>query len=118
MSRTSNSEPQPQLWKEEADSVISDITSHVSNAAISEHLQSDNQKVYLNLTTLEQSRYCVELSACGFRVVGNAFDDASLDGKEYYETPYSLLSAISPTFSNSFGNALLKKLQALENRKE
>lgn len=102
-------------WREEAKSVINDIKGHVMNIQISEALENTDQKIYLNLTTLENSQYCIELSSSGFRVVGKSFDNINLDGESYFETPYSLLSSISPQFHQSFGNALLIKLIALKN---
>lgn len=103
-------------WMEEAKSVIKDIEEHVSNIQISEDLESTDQKIYLNLTTLENNKYCIELSSSGFRVVGKNFNDKHLEDENYYETPYSLLSSISPQFHHSFGNLLSEKLNALQNQ--
>lgn len=103
-----------QSWKEEAQSVINDIKQHVLEAQISECLESSDQKIHLNLATLENNKYCIELSASGFRVVGNDFNESNLSEGSYFETPYSLLSSLSPQFHNSFGSALLMKLSALQ----
>ncbi|KAK4873093.1 hypothetical protein RN001_015122 [Aquatica leii] len=99
-------------WKQEAASVINDIKNHVKNVEIS-NLKNTNQRVYLNITTLESENYCVELSGQGFRVVGKAYDLVDLTDTEYFETPYSLLSKISLNFYQSFGNELMSKLQAV-----
>lgn len=106
-----------QSWEEEAQGVINDIKQHVVDAQISEVLKSNDQKIYLNLTTLENNKYCIELSAGGFRVVGNDFNESNLTEGSYFETPYSLLSSLSPQFHNSFGSALLMKLSALQENK-
>ncbi|XP_044750146.1 GSK3B-interacting protein [Coccinella septempunctata] len=97
-------------WKLEAQSVIGDIGNHVKFVAISETLLNTNNKIFLNLETLENRTFCIELSASGFRIVGNAFNQNNLDESEYYETPYSLLNRISPMFSASFRDELLEKL--------
>ncbi|XP_012233896.1 GSK3-beta interaction protein [Linepithema humile] len=100
-------------WRLEAQAVINDVRKHVQDLKVSERLQSTNQVIYLNLTTLEGLRFCVELSAAGFTIVGNRHDDTSNVGNECFETPYSLLDFISPQYRNSFGNSLLDKLKQL-----
>ncbi len=129
-------------WKLEAQAVIDDIKQGVNYAAISEKLsvrlldtrtytcydsyvsfllQSTNACIHFNLTTKEQLRRTVKLTAAGFEVVGN---DHDVDGTENveerkedrltYETPYSLLNEISPGFSRSFGFSLMEKLSQLQ----
>lgn len=110
------SDTEVENWIEEAKSVINDIKGHVANVQICEGLESTDWKIFLNLTTLESKKYCIELSVNGFRVVGNSFDETLLDEENYFETPYSLLSAISPGFQKSFGGALVTKLSALQEK--
>lgn len=107
------SDVEVQDWREEAKSVINDIKEHVTDVHICEAFQNNDHKIYLNLTTLESKPHCIELSASGFRVVGNDFNEMDLNEETYFETPYSLLSSISPQYRSSFGNALLTKLNAL-----
>lgn len=107
------SDAEAQNWNEEAKSVINDVKDHVIDIHISPELLNNDHKIYLNLTTLENRKYCIELSANGFRVVGNDFNVINSNEDNYFETPYSLLSVLSPLFHNSFGNALLSKLSAL-----
>lgn len=99
-------------WAQEAVAAINDIKKHVVKASLSEVLESNNQHIFINLTTLEKSDYCVEISASGFRVVGRKYDDNSLSTIENmnYETPYSLLNSISASYRESFGGELMKKL--------
>lgn len=99
-------------WKIEAQAVINDIKSHVKQIIISDKIKSTNQKIVLNLTTLEDELFCIELSGFGFRVLGKGYDSSNNNG-EYFETPYSLLNSLSPLFQQSFGNELLKKLNDL-----
>lgn len=103
-------------WRLEAQAVIDDVKNHVQDLRVSERLTSTSQVVYLNLITLEGLRFCVELSAAGFAVVGNRHDDVSNVGDERFETPYGLLDFVSPQYRNSFGNELLNKLKELSDR--
>ncbi|KAL6447107.1 hypothetical protein ACFW04_001447 [Cataglyphis niger] len=103
-------------WRLEAQAVINDVKKHVRELKVSEQLISTNQVIYLNLTTLEGLRFCVELSAAGFAIVGNQHDDTSNTSNERFETPYSLLDFVSPQYRNSFGNSLLDKLKELNDR--
>ncbi|CAF4953873.1 unnamed protein product [Pieris macdunnoughi] len=99
-------------WPKEAEAAINDIKKHVKTACISTALKNTNQCVYLNLTTLEDLNYCIEMSAAGFRVVGRKYDDTNLATIENmnYETPYALLNSISQKYRESFGGELMNKL--------
>lgn len=58
---------------------------------------------------------CIELSILGFRVVGDSFDDNQEERvSKYYETIYALLDSLSPGYSQSFGEALARKLSSLD----
>ncbi|KAF5300688.1 hypothetical protein FQA39_LY11050 [Lamprigera yunnana] len=99
-------------WRHEAESVIIDVKNHVKHIELS-NLKNTTKNVFLNITTLEDQDYCVELSKDGFRVVGKSFNVDDQNNGEYFETPYSLLSKISINFYRSFGNELMSKLHAV-----
>lgn len=101
-------------WKLEAESVINDVKNHVQNFVLSEKLLSTNSAIFLNLTTLENLKFCIKLTAAGFTIIGNQHDDTSNNENMYFETPYSLLDFVSPQYRNSFGNSLLNKLNQLK----
>ncbi|XP_026725398.1 GSK3-beta interaction protein [Trichoplusia ni] len=105
-------------WPQEAEAAINDIRKHVKSACISPTLLSNNQRIFINLTTLENSDYCIEMSGNGFRVVGRKYDDTSLSSIENmnYETPYALLNNISQKYRESFGGELMNKLLDLAAR--
>lgn len=105
-------------WPQEAEAAINDIRKHVKVASISSQLHNNNQRIYINLTTLESTDYCVEMSANGFRVVGRKYDDTTLSSIENmnYETPYALLNNISQKYRESFGGELMNKLLDLAAR--
>ncbi|KAJ2945850.1 hypothetical protein O0L34_g4756 [Tuta absoluta] len=107
-------------WPAEAEAAINDIKKHVKGAKVSESVSSSNQRIYINLTTLEGAPYCVEMSASGFRIVGKRHDDTSLSEKDgtTFETPYALLNVISQKYKESFGGELMSKLMELAKKEE
>ncbi|XP_034940012.1 GSK3-beta interaction protein [Chelonus insularis] len=100
-------------WKVEAQAIINDVRRHVQDIKISEKLCSTNNSIYLNLTTLEGLKFCVEVSGNGFSITGNQHDSVINTDNKTFETPYSLLDSISPKYRESFGNDLMKKLNNL-----
>ncbi|XP_017877965.1 GSK3-beta interaction protein [Ceratina calcarata] len=113
MKEASNEVLNEEQWKLEAQAVIGDVKNHVKEIKVAENLRNNNQFVYLNLTTLEGSKFCIELSAAGFAIVGNEHDDTSHRRTEHFETPYSLLDLVSPRYRDSFGSSLQRKLEQL-----
>lgn len=107
-------------WPQEAEAAINDIRKHVSKASVSPILTNTNQRIYINLTTLENANYCIEMSAMGFKVVGRTYDDNSLSqsDNDTYETPYALLNEISQKYKESFGGELMSKLMDLAKSSE
>lgn len=104
-------------WRAEAEGVINDVKGHVKDIHVAPNLVSNSQVIYLNVLTLEDIKLCVELSGKGFRIVGNDFDDSSQPGAKYFETPYAVLDFISPLYRDSFGKALIDKLNVLAKEK-
>lgn len=118
-------------WRSEALAVIADIQKFVNKITISTVLPCDENGVYMNLETQEGTNLTVELSAAGFRVCGHQFDTLEIASGEdkvdqpsstcseqislavYYETPYSLLDSISPSYRDSFSNELAQRLKEL-----
>ena len=62
-----NGDIRPML-KNEAEGAIEEIRFAVLFAALSQKLSCSEDVVYLNITTLENHSYCVELSYKGFKV--------------------------------------------------
>lgn len=103
-----------ELWRQEADAVIADVHHHVDQIYVSSVLPQSRKTIFLNLATLEKRRYCVELTAFGFKIVGEQFDVNNLEGNQVFETPYSLLESVSPRYRESFGEQLVEKLIILQ----
>ncbi|XP_076979590.1 GSK3B-interacting protein [Tamandua tetradactyla] len=99
----------------EAEAVVNDVLFAVHNMFVSKNLHCADDVAYINVETKERSRYCLELTEAGLRVVGYDFDqvDDHLQ-TPYHETIYSLLDTLSPAYREAFGNALLQRLEALE----
>lgn len=109
-----NEKPNDEHWILEAQAIIDDVKQHVADIKVSKKLRNSNQSFHLNLTTLEGSRFCIEVSSAGFTIVGNEHDDATSKGEnERFETPYSLLNFVSPQYKDSFGSSLVHRLEQL-----
>ncbi|XP_062533469.1 GSK3-beta interaction protein [Armigeres subalbatus] len=106
------SEPEDVLdWTKEANGVIQDIIRHVKEAKISNVLIPTESEVFINLRTLEETEVCVKLNGQGLQIVGDRFDCVNLaDSNDHYETPYALLSSVSPAYVESFGTCLADAL--------
>ncbi|XP_056638236.1 GSK3B-interacting protein-like [Diorhabda carinulata] len=97
-------------WKLEAEAIINDVKAHVNQINISEKIPSSNSCIYMNLRTKEEKKFCIQLSSEGFKIVGLDWDENNLDSEQFFETPYSLLNSVSPSFSSSFASAVCDKL--------
>lgn len=103
-------------WIDEANHVIQDVKDLVQMIQISDD-QPDDKCVYLNLITKERRDYTIKLCELGFCVVSRKINSPNVINESdivYYETPYSLLSTISNSYCESFGNKLRQKLEKLE----
>lgn len=116
----------------EAEAAVSETAFGVRDIRIAEALPFSESLAYLNLTTLEGERLCIEISARGFRPVGVDYDDVmgpvpppkqdntppalSTDSLkfEHYETIYALLSARSAGFRDRFSQRLAERLVQLQ----
>ena len=80
--------------------------------------QSTNTSIYLNLTTVEDLKFTIELSPQGFVVVSkDVHDTISIEvpseNLTYFETPYSLLDSVSPGYREAFGRSLASQLRKI-----
>lgn len=100
-------------WVVEALAVIHDVKDHVSEITIADGSVNNDQLIHMNLTTKEKHRYCIELTAQGFRVVGYDYNQINVASDDYFETPYALLDKLSPLYRQAFGDSLVSKLLLL-----
>lgn len=104
-------------WPDEAAAVIDDIKGHVREVFVSTTLLATEREIYLNCETLESKKCTIRLSSDGFQIVGDSFDKIEHCNAYPYETPYALLNVLSPGYMNSFGTALCKALENLQEKK-
>lgn len=98
-------------WDEEARAVIDDVKNNVQQICISESLPATDHCIYLNCETLEGNKYTICLSSSGFQIVGKDFNKVdAIDSSVTYETPYAMLTEISESYKQSFGEELKKAL--------
>lgn len=102
-----------QEWVVEAQAIIKDVQDCVFLLKVSDSVELSDSCVHLNLTTLEQQCYTIELSAAGFRVVSLQHDSTCSPSENYFETPYSLLDNLSPMYRVKFCSALSQRLELL-----
>lgn len=100
----------------EVDYHIKDIGFAVNSISLSTKLPQQPHHVFMNIETKESEKFTIQLNNAGFKVVSHEFDLDQSGSAKYpitYETIYALLQEISPSYVNSFGNALSAKLQNL-----
>ena len=109
----------------EAERFCLDISYGVKYVKISDKLEKNSSVVHINISTLENENWCIELNNHGFIIVSNSFD--SIDNtpepnyisnkKKKFETIESLMFTISPMFSQKFNEMVSKKLNEMVSKK-
>lgn len=98
------------LLSVEAKAAVKEVAFAVKTISISQTFPNSEDAYHLNLETLEDKKYCVELTVKGFRIINSN----ACENSEYYETIYSLLDAMSPQYRVQFSSALSRKLSEIE----
>ena len=110
--------------EEEAVSAVREFSFAVQTICISEMLPRTAELLFLNITTLEGSTYCVELTGKGWRIASHRQDCMNGDFRQlathtrYFESLYALLDTLSPLYRQQFGSRLLSKLNELKEAQE
>ncbi|XP_053207615.1 GSK3B-interacting protein-like [Panonychus citri] len=116
-------------WTKEAQFIVKEFESVVNYISVSTKLDQSDHLIYFNCETKEGDKYCIELTAAGFRIVSNLFDTIDEDkkivheeendeGQEkilnsvFYETMNALLDKMSPLYRIAFSNQLIEKLNS------
>ena len=104
----------------EALRVCQEIAFGVQSAAVSDKLEKNDALAYINVRTLEQHDWCVELTATGYLVVAKEFDtidDAvkqdNMTKSMTFETVEALMNHLSPLFVKKFNDSVAEKLKNL-----
>uniref|UniRef100_A0A1I8EED7 DUF727 domain-containing protein n=1 Tax=Wuchereria bancrofti TaxID=6293 RepID=A0A1I8EED7_WUCBA len=109
------------ILEKEALAAIREIGFAVRMISLPESLPRTADLIFINLITLEDRMYCIELTQRGWRIASDRHDSMNGDYRQldlhtrYFETIYQLLNVISPEFRNQFANKLSNKLTALSN---
>jgi L-rhamnose isomerase len=108
----------------EALKAINQISFAVIRAQISEKLPNNDTTSYINLQTLENEIFCIELTNSSYTVVSHEFDTVNsdvvssskcLDTFMCFETIDALMHKISPLYTKRFNEELARKLNLIEN---
>ncbi|KAK3580474.1 hypothetical protein CHS0354_001075 [Potamilus streckersoni] len=105
--------------KIEANEIVKEVSYSVNEVKVSEKLPKTKELVYLNICTKENVKLCVELSLQGYRVVSRNYDiiEEKMSESRFFETIYALLDTLSPGYRNTFSEALMMKLQGLQQQR-
>lgn len=100
--------------RNDARHVVKEVAFAVNCAKLSEVLLVEESCCHINLTSLENNNYCIELTERGYRIVSEAHDKIDDEyiksNPPYYETLNSLLENTSLKYREAFGKALIDKL--------
>jgi hypothetical protein len=104
----------------EAERVVKEISFGVKCGSVSDKLERSDSLAYINIRTLEDETWCVELTTSGYMIVSNEFDtiDENMRAKNLnnvyrFETFEALMHTISPLFVKRFNDSVAAKLEQL-----
>ncbi|XP_001959226.3 protein GSKIP homolog [Drosophila ananassae] len=90
----------------DAERMVTECHDFADHIMVAEFLPFNERVAYINIRTLEQVVYCVELSHCGYRIVSYNFDDVADDVEAcdtIYPSAHQLFAGISPLYAEEFG---------------
>ncbi|GAV05782.1 hypothetical protein RvY_15859-2 [Ramazzottius varieornatus] len=102
--------------RHDAAHVVKTFATFVKAVSVSETLPQSPSLLYINLTSLEGSSYCIELSTRGYRIVGQAYNFISSEDESVFESISALLESVSPLYTMAFGDALIRKLEIVQQK--
>lgn len=109
----------------EALKAIKQISFAVIKAEVSDKLPNNDDTSYINIRTLENEVYCIELTNSSYTVVSHEFDvinpdvvakSKCLDTFMCFETIDALMNSISPMYTKRFNEELARKLDLIEDK--
>ncbi|KAK0413057.1 hypothetical protein QR680_006574 [Steinernema hermaphroditum] len=104
----------------EAVAAVHQLSFAVQQIAVSEILPRTTDLLFINVTTMEGTPYCLELTLKGWRICSLKNDCMQGDFTrfemfiKYYDTVYELMEEISPGYKNRFSEKLAQRLRLLE----
>ncbi|EYC20875.1 hypothetical protein Y032_0020g115 [Ancylostoma ceylanicum] len=106
----------------EAIAAVHELSFAVQSISVSEMLPRTPDLIFVNLTTIEDQPFCLELTHKGWRITSLRLDCMVGDFTrlelftKYYDSLFSLMDDISPGYRARFGEKLALKLKMLEVR--
>ncbi|EYC20876.1 hypothetical protein Y032_0020g115 [Ancylostoma ceylanicum] len=104
----------------EAIAAVHELSFAVQSISVSEMLPRTPDLIFVNLTTIEDQPFCLELTHKGWRITSLRLDCMVGDFTrlelftKYYDSLFSLMDDISPGYRARFGEKLALKLKMLE----
>ncbi|CAJ0591105.1 unnamed protein product [Cylicocyclus nassatus] len=108
----------------EAIAAVHELSFAVQSISVSEMLPRTQDLIFVNLTTIEEQPFCLELTHKGWRITSLRLDCMVGDFTrlelftKYYDSLFSLMDTISPGYRARFGEKLALRLKMLENGDE
>ncbi|CAJ0591115.1 unnamed protein product [Cylicocyclus nassatus] len=108
----------------EAIAAVHELSFAVQSISVSEMLPRTSDLIFVNLTTIEEQPFCLELTHKGWRITSLRLDCMVGDFTrlelftKYYDSLFSLMDTISPGYRARFGEKLALRLKMLENGDE
>ncbi|CAJ0591109.1 unnamed protein product [Cylicocyclus nassatus] len=108
----------------EAIAAVHELSFAVQSISVSEMLPRTPDLIFVNLTTIEEQPFCLELTHKGWRITSLRLDCMVGDFTrlelftKYYDSLFSLMDTISPGYRARFGEKLALRLKMLENGDE
>uniref|UniRef100_A0A183F6F5 DUF727 domain-containing protein n=1 Tax=Heligmosomoides polygyrus TaxID=6339 RepID=A0A183F6F5_HELPZ len=106
----------------EAIAAVHELSFAVASISVSEMLPRTSELIFVNVTTVEEQPYCLELTHKGWRITSLRSDCMIGDFTRlelftrYYDSLYSLMDTISPGYRERFSEKLALRLKMLEVR--
>ncbi len=120
LSNDVNDEPKDRSMEHEAERALKQIRFGIMTGSVSEELERNDLIAYINLRTLEEEDWCIELTVGGYLIVARQFDsiDSELKRKNIndvnvYESIDALMLKISPLYIKEFNLSVAEKLNNL-----
>uniref|UniRef100_A0A914HA92 GSKIP domain-containing protein n=1 Tax=Globodera rostochiensis TaxID=31243 RepID=A0A914HA92_GLORO len=110
--------------EKDAFAAVREMAPYVTTIAISELLSRTSELIFLNIVTLENESFCVELTQRGWRVCSDRLDCMNGDFHKldmhvvYYESINQLLDSLSQQYRDRFSAALASKLSVLQTEQQ
>lgn len=103
----------------EAIAAVHELANDVKSIAVSDMLPRTADLIFLNVKTVEDQPYTLELTMKGWRIASMKWDSMNGDytkvamHTKYYENARQLLADISPAHSQNMIHTLIQKLESL-----